>query len=85
MLTPTYTLPSIHHTLPPPPSPGRVPGLSRGSRSQATFISRDGSDRDFCQWNLELMPFLVCVSGLCLLWPPLLGPCPPTPPSPLPA
>lgn len=69
-------------TLPPlfSPSPGRAPALSRDSRSQASFISRDGTDKDFCQWNLKLMPFLVFVSGPRILWPPLLGPCrPPAP------
>lgn len=50
--------------------------LSRDFRSQGNFISRDGPDKDFCQRNLKLMPFLVCSSGLCILWLSLLAPCP---------
>lgn len=64
---------------PPPPLPSStsVPALGRDSRSQGGLISRDGTDKDSAMWNLKLMPFLICVSGLRLLWPPLLAPCPP--------
>lgn len=67
--TPT-SLPSAHVS-------DRATVLGRVSRSQASFISHDGTSKDFRRWNLKLMPILVCVSGPCILWPPLLGPCPP--------
>lgn len=41
----------------PLPSPARVPALGRDSRSQGGFISRDGTDKDFCHVEFEIDAF----------------------------
>lgn len=75
----TPPIPLLPHSSSLSPPPSECP-LSAGIPDhRAVLLAVMGLTKISAMWNLKLMPFLVCVSGPRLLWPPLLGPCPPAP------